>query len=371
MPKYRRALALCVLGASIGSELLLSEAWAGSPYVIDGIALGASWQEPREFQCGASEEFAAYTWCRRESREKGRHGSFASATATLHARDGSIAYVSREIRPAFFARDDFAAEIKRLSARFGARPHETRLPEQENFRTAVIALWGDLELKPLDVGSPEASEAGASSEQRLLIDHLGDVRESLRLGLPVYRLEGGAGYLWLATAEPSGRGYLHFLAVDMERLAANKDVTPPGPAKEAAILPASKHPTPVPSARDAVALAAADLRPFLNPQPTLAAPVGAGRQTAWREADSRQQSIVQRTRAEAERARIEEAERTAAEDKEKAQFAWARFEAQKAEHDADERVRWTFIASLLTFFSVLALLRIMTRPQKQAATHAS
>ena len=118
-------------------------------------------------------------------------------------------------------------------------------------------------------------------------------------------------------------------------------------------------------------VAAADLRPFLNPQPTLAAPVGAGRQTAWREADSRQQSIVQRTRADAERARIEEAERTAAEEKEKAQFAWARFEAQKAEHDADERVRWTFIASLLTFFSVLALLRIMTRPQKQAATHAS
>jgi hypothetical protein len=371
MPRYRRALALCILCAGIALGLLVRATAAGSPYVIDGIALGAPWQEPREYQCGASEQFAAYTWCRRERREKGRQGSFASATATLHAHGGSIAYVSREIRPAFFARNDVAAEINRLSARFGVRPRETRLPEQEDFRTAVIALWGELELKLLDGASLEASEAGAPSEQSLLVDHLGDVRKSLRLGLPVYRLEGGPGYLWLATAERSGRGYLRFLAVDMERLAAPKDVAPPAPAKEVAMLPASKHPTPVPPAKSVVALAAADLRPFLDPQPTLAAPAGAGRQMAWRGADARQQSIVQRTRADADRARIEDAERTAAEEKEKAQLAWARFEAQKAEQDADARLQWTFIALLLSFFSVLALLWIITRPRGQPAVHAS
>jgi hypothetical protein len=371
MPKYRRALALCVLCTSITLGLLVGAATAGSPYVIDGIALGASWQEPREYQCDASEQYTACTWCRRERREKGRHGSFVSATATLLTRGGSIAYVSREIRPAFFARVDVAAEIKRLSVRFGARPRETRLPEQENFKTAVIARWGELELRPLDGASLETSEASAPSEQSLLVDHLGDVSKSLRLGLPVYRLEGGPGYLWLATVEGNGRGYLRFLAVDMERLAAPKDVAPPAPAKEVAILAASKRPNSVPPAKDVVALAAADLRPFLDPQPTLAAPAGAGRQTAWRGADARQQSIVQKTRADAERARIEEAERTAAEEKEKSQLAWARLEAQKAEHDADAGVKWTFIASLLTFFSVLALLWIITRPQQQVAAHAS
>src|SRR5260370_30641028 len=148
MPRFLVAtvLSICV-SAAAGS--LARAATAGSPYIVDGIALGASLQGAREYQCSPSEQFAEYTWCRRKRQERGRHGLFGSTTSILHDRGRSVAYVNREIRPAFFAGNDIEAEIRRLSARFGAPARETRLPEHENFKSAVIALWGSLQLDQL------------------------------------------------------------------------------------------------------------------------------------------------------------------------------------------------------------------------------
>jgi hypothetical protein len=347
------------IGMSAMGAFLVGDAAAASPYVIDGIALGASVQPAREYQCGPSEQFGEYTWCQRKRQEKGRHGTFTSTSSILHGRGGSVTYVNREIRPAFFAGHDIQAEIKRLSAKFGAPARETRLPEREDVSNSVIALWGSLHLEELDGNSRSALEPDALSRQSLLVDHLGDVRQSLQLGLPVYRLKGGSGYLWSAASDRGGRGHLRFLTIDVAALAAPKD---------ADVLTQKKEVTALTPTKDGAVLAAAnDLRPFLALQPTAIVPIDAGKQTSSEGKDKPQQSIVQKTRTDVDRDRIMDAERMAADERSKARLAWARFEAEKAAYEASDRVKWTIAASVFILIAILALLRVMTREQKHTA----
>ena len=107
----------------------------------------------------------------------------------------------------------------------------------------------------------------------------------------------------------------------------------------------------------------------MTPQPTSSAPETA-RQAGSSTKDRSQQTIIAKTRAaEAERARITEAEQLAAEERTKARVAWARFEAEKAAQE--NRVKWTLAASLVVLLATLALLRLMTRPQDLSQAHAA
>jgi hypothetical protein len=45
-------------------------------------------------------------------------------------------------------------------------------------------------------------------------DFIGNFARSAKEGLPIYRISGGAGFLWLASFDPIGRGILRFAAVD-------------------------------------------------------------------------------------------------------------------------------------------------------------
>ena len=367
MPRYPFVivLALVCVGVAVGSAG--QAATAASPYVVDGIALGASLQGARDYQCDASRLFPKYTWCRHHRQEKGRHAPAVSTNSVLRDRDGTIAYVSQESRPAFFAVDEIDAEIGRLSAKFGERPRETRLPEQKDFDTAIMALWGSLRLEPLEGRSLEAFESGKASKKSLLVDHLGDVRRSLRLGLPVYRLAGGRGYLWLATVERGRRGYLRFLAADMGALAAPGEASPSAQPEDVVALAPKKVP---PAMARGVALAATDLRPFLTPLPTLAVPDEFGSKSVSRRANEPQQSMPKKTGADPRRTMLMDAERLAAAEKEKARLAWARFEAEKVAYDSSTRVKWTIGASLLILLAVLALLQSMTRREEQPASQS-
>ena len=230
-----------------------------------------------------------------------------------------------------------------------------------------MALWGSLRLEPLEAKSLQAFESGRASKQGLLVDHLGDIRRSLRLGLPVYRLAGGRGYLWLATAQRGGRGYLRMVAADVDALTAPAEASPSAQPKDVAALASKKVP---PAMASGVALAAADLRPFLTPLPTLAVPDEFGSKSVSRRTNEPQQSMVQRTRADPRRAMLMDAERLAAAEKEKARLAWARFEAEKAAYDSSTRVKWTIGASLLILLAVLGLLQSMTRREEQPASQS-
>src|SRR5262249_22326061 len=78
-----------------------------------------------------------------------------------------------------------------------------------------IASWGKVELEPLDNDSIKALAKGRRPNIKgYFIDFIGNFARSAKEGLPVYRLSGGAGFVWVASYGRKGRGTLRFLAVD-------------------------------------------------------------------------------------------------------------------------------------------------------------
>ena len=219
------ALLGLLAGASVG---LAMPANADLLYVIDGFVLGEQADPGRDYRCEAARQPADFTWCQRTRQERSRRGAFSSTLSILSNQRGEAVYVNRIIEPAFFGSSDISSEIARLSTRFGERARETRIPPREDAPSGVIAVWGKLQLEPVDGAALAMLGAGDALAQNLLIDPLGDPKRSLEMGLPVYRLGGGAGYLWSA-AHTNGRGHLRFLTADPSALVVK--TTPPVAAK--------------------------------------------------------------------------------------------------------------------------------------------
>ena len=73
-------------------------------------------------------------------------------------------------------------------------------------------------LNPLGDATLGALRRGEQIHSGLLADFVGDARKLARLGLPVYSLGGGAGYLWGADFDDFGKGSLRITAVDASAL---------------------------------------------------------------------------------------------------------------------------------------------------------
>ena len=110
---------------------------------------------------------------------------------------------------------------------------------------ALIAVWGKVQLEPLDPKSLSILASGGSIQEGFLFDFLSNFQDSARQGLQVYRLLGGAGYVWSARRDANGRGHLRFSAIDASALGAPK----PLPAPQT--LPAPPKPLPAPQTQPA------------------------------------------------------------------------------------------------------------------------
>jgi hypothetical protein len=232
-----------------------------SSYVVDGLALGARVdpESPafRGYQCSPSELFPDFTRCQRtqKQQEGGTRRSFEATNSTLHGRDGKAVYINRNIAPWSFDRNEIQDAIKQLSSKFGERAREMRLPPREGVQTAIIAVWGKIQLTELDADAISILASGESPRKGLLIDYLGNLRRSAQLGLPVYSLSGGAGYIWSASVDRNNRGHIRFLTVDPSALSPAAPASPataaqPAPTEIAKAETAEKpnvdaEPTPV------------------------------------------------------------------------------------------------------------------------------
>ena len=152
-----------------------------SPYVVDGLALNGQVrfdsQAYRQYQCSPSDKFPGYTWCHKEKKERTSRGEITSSNSILHIPDGTAVYVNRYIEPAFFAPNDVQSEIERLSAKFGERPRLVQVPRRIDFWDALIALWGQIQLEPLDP-SEISTVASGGAIRGLLVSFLGDLQRS-------------------------------------------------------------------------------------------------------------------------------------------------------------------------------------------------
>jgi hypothetical protein len=329
------AFAICL--AAIVSLASLSDVRAASPYVIEGLHLGSLFTPGRGYQCKASEQFADCTFCRRNENDRGRHWRASSVTKVLHDRNGTLGYASREVRPASFSGSDIANEIKRLSTRFGPVAREIRLPDRDGFRNIRIAIWGELELEQIAPG--ELRELQARGAQTVLIDHLGNVERSKRLGFPIYRLKGGPGFVWSAAADEDGPGHLRFLFFDAAVLthtkAAAKELPPPQPASGESSVETSLL-----------------LNSGSSNEPGSSKQQGKSTKVE----DRLPQASNQDAARSAEQKRIVAAERLAAEERVRARLAWERHQADRASDEARDRLTGMVIVLSLLLLSMLALM---------------
>jgi hypothetical protein len=190
-----------------------------SVYTVGGVALGATVQSEssahREYKCGPSDQFDGFTWCQKTRKGKERRGSFNAIYSILHSPHGVTVYVNRYQEPAFFGASEADDEIQRYSRKIGESPRITRMPHRAGFPNGILASWGKVELEPLDNDSIKALAKGRRpSTKGYFIDFIGNFARSAKEGLPVYRLSGGAGFVWAASYGRKGRGTLRFLAVD-------------------------------------------------------------------------------------------------------------------------------------------------------------
>jgi hypothetical protein len=233
---------------------------ATSPYVVDGLALGAqakSGNQPyQRYQCNPSDTFPGFISCNEEHTTPGRE--VTRSHSILQSQDGAAYYVNSYFDPAFFEPNEVQDEISRMSSEFGEQARVIQMPPREGQPNAVMALWGAIKLEPL---KPDEISAMASGETYpgILVSFLGDLERSAKAGVPVYRLGGGAGFLWVATFDQSGKGVLRYLAIDDSKIepprqvAANADnqaQSNPNPVNPPAVTQPSSEPQPQSNAQD-------------------------------------------------------------------------------------------------------------------------
>jgi RNA polymerase subunit RPABC4/transcription elongation factor Spt4 len=92
-----------------------------------------------------------------------------------------------------------------------------KMPHRGGFPDGIIAVWGKVTLEQLDQESINLLADRKRLKQGLLIDFLGNFVRSAKAGLPVYRIDGGPGFVWAASFDQKGHGILRLGAVDASK----------------------------------------------------------------------------------------------------------------------------------------------------------
>ena len=205
--------AVCLLA---GTPRVLAQ--PAQQYAVDGLAVGARipFDRPayREYKCGPSDQFDGFMWCQKTRQEKERRGKFSSTYSILHS-GGVAVYIDRYLEPAFFGAREAEDDIQRYSRKLGEIARIARMPHRADFPNGILASWGKVELELLDNHIITALAEGRDPTTKgYLVDFIGDFARSAKNGLPIYRISGGAGFIWAASFDQRGLGTLRLTAVD-------------------------------------------------------------------------------------------------------------------------------------------------------------
>jgi hypothetical protein len=187
-------------------------------YAVDGLVLGTQLNFESasygEYRCRPSEQFDELTWCQKTRRGR----SDIAIYSLLHSRDGNVLYINRSQEPAFLNAKKAEQNIQQSSSNIGELPRVIRMPHRSGFPDGLIAVWGKVTLEQLDQESIKVLVADRKALKKgLLIDFLGNFVRSAKVGLPVYRMDGGPGFVWAASFDQKGHGILRLGAVDASK----------------------------------------------------------------------------------------------------------------------------------------------------------
>jgi S1-C subfamily serine protease len=189
-----------------------------SHYSVGGLALGEkvalSGAAKQGYQCADSKKFEEFAWCTKKSSEREARGAFKVWMSLMLGPDGRVAYVNRYQEPAYWATNEIKDDIQRYSKKVSQEPRIIHMPTGPGFPKGTLATWGDVVLEPIVGDELKVLAADKPLPKGIAIDFIGDFTKSARQGLPIYRLSGGAGFVWAASYNEAGRGTLRFVAVD-------------------------------------------------------------------------------------------------------------------------------------------------------------
>jgi hypothetical protein len=229
--------------------ILCGNALSATEYAVDGLVVGTQLDfgsaPYREYKCNPSDQFEGLIWCQKSRTEKERRRSYTVAYSLLRSQDGRISYINRSQEPAFLNSKESELNIERYSRKFGDSPRIMKMPRRSGLPDGVIAIWGRVTLEPLDQESIKTLADGKNPKKGFLIDYLRNFTRSAKEGLPIYRIDGGPGFIWAASFDQKGRGTLRLAAVDVSGFS-------PSPAPiAAAVIPEFSPPPAVVAAVEA------------------------------------------------------------------------------------------------------------------------
>src|SRR5215475_5226595 len=203
---------------------------APTEYAVDGVAVGTQLNfgsaSYREYKCNPSDQFEGFVWCQKKRTDKERRRSYITAYSLLHSEDGNLSYINRSQEPAFFNPSEAELNIQQYSRNLGESARILKMPHRSGLPDGLIAVWGKITLEPLDQESINILANGKNPRKGFLIDYLRDFTRSAKQGLPIYRIDGGPGFIWAASFDRKGRGTLRSAAVDVSGFAPPPDSVP-------------------------------------------------------------------------------------------------------------------------------------------------
>lgn len=231
-------------GAMLAAVLMTcagAPARADDRFAIEGLTLGAqvnfSSAAYRDYRCEPSSQFDGFLWCARRVNTQNRNGAFMKNYTIAHDRSGRAEYINLSFDPAFFNPGEAYAEVQRLNAKFRETAKVVNF-SRPGLPNAIIAVWGDIALDPLSPNAVASLALGQSPNAGILVDFIGQLRESARRNLPIYSVSGGEGYIWSASFDARGIGHLRLTAV-------NPDGLKPPPAPPPVAAPAAPANPPI------------------------------------------------------------------------------------------------------------------------------
>ena len=209
---------------------LIGNAIAATEYAVDGFAVGTQLNfgsaSYREYKCNPSDQFEGFVWCQKKRTDKERRRSYITAYSLLHSEDGNLSYINRSQEPAFFNPSEAELNIQQYSRNLGESARILKMPHRSGLPDGLIAVWGKITLEPLDQESINILANGKNPRKGFLIDYLRDFTRSAKQGLPIYRIDGGPGFIWAASFDQKGRGTLRLAAIELSGFSPSSDPAP-------------------------------------------------------------------------------------------------------------------------------------------------
>ena len=210
-PRARKIFAQCAREkANAFVPVVTRGASSERRFVVDGVALGSVVDfnnvTHKGDHCRPSKEFQGFSWCAVSRHLNGKLGPYVEEIAILLSESNVAVFISQDLVPALFQAGDVDREIQRLSQYFGESARVVTAEPTAGYRHSAIAAWGEVTLSPYDEPTMESLRRGDTITAGLEIDFLADPEHSARLGLSVFHLGGGPGYIWRAQYDDNGRG---------------------------------------------------------------------------------------------------------------------------------------------------------------------